>query len=161
MLGRPYQFVGGWRMSNASRHYDLQDCLSQIVGADQKCSIKKSSDWAIAYLGADALPSEAAIALSACGRPDHQDIWINLETEELRLGKIVPIRSHNPVMINHRGKNLAISFTMRPARSRNCKICLKMRSLTKLKICPMSLSAFFYQAALIRRSWQRCLCKQG
>ena len=87
MLGRPYQFVGGWRMSNASRHYSLQDCLSQIVGADQKCSIKKSSDWAIAYLGADALPSEAAIALSACGRPDHQDIWINLETEELRLGR--------------------------------------------------------------------------
>ncbi|MCY7324314.1 MAG: asparagine synthase [Phormidesmis sp. CAN_BIN36] len=87
MLGRPYQFVGGWRMSNASRHHDLQDCLSQIVEADQKCLIKKSSDWAIAYLGADGLLDESAIVLSACGRSDHRDIWVNLETEELRLGR--------------------------------------------------------------------------
>ena len=87
MPGQPYQFVGGWRLSNALTHNDLQACLSQLVGADQKFSIRKSSDWAIAYLGADVSPNETTIVLSACGRRNHRDVWVNLETEKLRLGR--------------------------------------------------------------------------
>ena len=85
-LGQPYQFVGGWRLSNALEHHDLQDRLSQLVGADQNCFIQKSSGWAIAYLGVD-VPLNETATLSACGRPDHRDVWVDLETEELRLGR--------------------------------------------------------------------------
>ncbi len=91
MLGRPYQFVGGWRLSNATNHPDLNVCLRQLLQrlkTSEPCLFRQSSDWTIAYIGADHLPSdEDSIGLSACGRINHRDVWVNLKPHELRLGR--------------------------------------------------------------------------
>ncbi len=86
-MGKPYQFVGYWSQPTSLESCPLDAILDRISQTAESRFLKKSTHWAMAYLGIDAPLTEPSIALSACGRINHRDVWVEVNSEELRLGR--------------------------------------------------------------------------